>query len=182
MGAPTVRNLLAALGLLVAIPMLYQGLVVGGVIAGADAPRTPEIATFLLIAGSTVLLAVVTLRWSPGIAAIETALAGFVTVIVADPAHRYLAAYGVAAVALALAMLVTALGASPPATPRGTVGPRTRRGPPRAPRADCRRRPARMGGVPVRTGDTVRPRRARGRVGQARRRLRDHAGIVRARR
>jgi hypothetical protein len=115
---PTVRSLLTALALLVAAVMLYQGLALTGLVEmGGDAADS-EVAASLLIAGGAMLLAAVTLRRAPGIAAIEMLLAGCIAIVVADPTHRYLTAYGIAALVLAVAAMISELGVLPQFPPR----------------------------------------------------------------
>ena len=109
------RRVLAALALLVAVVMLYQGLVTGGFIHGPAEPLPPEAATFLLTAGGAMVIGAVTMRWSAGIAAIEMALAGLVTIGIAAPTYRYLAAYGAVALILSLAAMLVDLVPRPPA-------------------------------------------------------------------
>lgn len=109
-------RLLTLVGLLVAVAMLGQGLAQGGYIAGRDEWLDPEVATVLLIAGGAMLIAVMTLRAFPGMAAVEMGLTGIVALVgfaFVNPVQRSLAAYGAIALVLAVAALVLEVRAAP---------------------------------------------------------------------
>jgi hypothetical protein len=116
MGDEAVRPYLTALATLLAAMLLYQGLVLRGLIAGEAGSLEPAAAALLLAAAATMGLAAVTLRGHAGLAAVEMTLAGVVVMSIAGPGHRYLLAYGGVAVVLAVFAAIAAASPPPPAS------------------------------------------------------------------
>lgn len=103
---------LAALSLLSAGAMVSQGLVLSGAISWGGENHDSDVSNVLLIASGAMFVAVMTLRRSPGVAALEMALAGIAILSVGNADHRYLVAYGVDAIVLAIVAAVIAMWSS----------------------------------------------------------------------
>jgi len=97
------RLALAGLALIVAVVTLTQALLLG-----AGAQNEAAHGALLLVAVGAMGLGALVVRRQPAMAFILLLLAGFVTVAVAGPGHRYVAASGVVAVVLAFFSLVAA--------------------------------------------------------------------------